>query len=345
MIEIDRFRRNDRPLLDQLFRRVLGAERADALGRRWDWLYLDNPNLPDDGPLIWLAREGDAIVGQYATMPVRLQVHGAEIGAAWGTDVMVAPEGQRKGLGHRLFETWDRNVGASIGLGLTDSSYGLFRKLQWPDLGRVPRFVKRLTPTALEVLGERSRARGSALTLPWRRLAATLRPLGGDVRRVHEFDAGFTRLWERVASRFAFAVRRDAPYLNWKYLRVPHLKYAAAALMKGGDVAGYVLYRHVVEPEGRTMLLVDFLADPADPGAMTPLLRWIEREAHEARSDGIRVYTTHRDFQASFRAAGYDVGPPGMRFVAKINAVSVPPTFYDSCDAWHVTLGDSDADR
>jgi hypothetical protein len=34
-----------------------------------------------------------------------------------------------------------------------------------------------------------------------------------------------------------------------------------------------------------------------------------------------------------------------MEFVAKINAVDVPPDFYKQTDRWHVTLGDSDQDR
>ena len=34
-------------------------------------------------------------------------------------DVMVAPERQRQGLGEVLFGTWDRHVGAALGLGLS----------------------------------------------------------------------------------------------------------------------------------------------------------------------------------------------------------------------------------
>ena len=64
-------------------------------------------------------------------------------------DVMVAPERQRQGLGEVLFRTWDRNVGASLGLGLSDSSYRLFQKLNWPDVGPVPCLVKPLTRRAL----------------------------------------------------------------------------------------------------------------------------------------------------------------------------------------------------
>jgi hypothetical protein len=341
MIEISRYRATDRDALESLYRRVLGDERAGLLRERWEWTYLANPNLPDGMPLIWLARDGEAVVGQYATMPVRLWVAGTEIDAAWGTDVMVAPEGQRQGLGHRLFTTWDENVGASIGLGLTDASHGLFKKLQWPDLGRVPRLVKRLareTPDDRQGLGTRLERR-------WRRAAAHLRPLGGDVRLVRELDAGFTRLWERVAHRFAFAVRRDAAYLTWKFLQPPHVRYSIAALVRGSETAGYAVHRHVDEPQGRVTLLVDFLADPEDPAALRALLRWVEREAHAAGSVLVRSYGTCTSFHGAFRQEGYDYGNPGMRFVAKINAAAVPPTFYGSAERWHVTLGDSDADR
>ena len=78
--------------------------------------------IPRGEPEIWIAREGTAIVGQYATMPVRLSVAGREVRGSWGMDVMVAPERQRQGLGEVLFRTWDRNVGASLGLGLSESS-------------------------------------------------------------------------------------------------------------------------------------------------------------------------------------------------------------------------------
>ena len=122
---------------------------AEASRLRWDWQYRRNPNNPDEGPLIWVAREGPAIVGQYATMPVRLSRRRAGDPASWGMDVMVAPERQRQGLGEVLFGTWDKHVGASLGLGLSEASSRLFQKLRWPDVGPVPCLVKPLTRRAL----------------------------------------------------------------------------------------------------------------------------------------------------------------------------------------------------
>ena len=127
-----------------------GNDAADASRLRWEWQYRHNPNNPGGTPVIWIAREGPTLVGQYATMPVRLQVHGKEVDASWGMDVMVAPERQRQGIGEVLFRTWDRHVGASLGLGLSDSSHRLFRKLRWPEPGPVPCLVKPLTRRALK---------------------------------------------------------------------------------------------------------------------------------------------------------------------------------------------------
>ncbi len=347
MADIDRYREDDRRHVEALYRRVFGTDSAEANRLRWDWQYRRNPHMPAEGPLIWLAREGQTIVGQYATMPVKLWVQGREIDAAWGMDVMVAPERQRQGLGEVLFRTWDRNVGASLGLGLSDSSYRLFGKLRWPDVGPVPCLVKPLTRRALRRPGWSVGANKllSALTLPWIRLIARTRPLQGEVRVVRQFDARCDALWARVAPQFAFAVRRDAAYLNWKYIQAPHVRYSIAMLERDGELGGYVVYRHVQEPRGRVTLVVDWLTDPQDASGFLTLLRWVDREARTANSDKIRAFAMHAGYRKHLKAEGYFAVKSTMEFVAKINAIDVPKAFYDSTETWHVTLGDSDQDR
>ena len=64
------------------------------------------------------------------------------------------------------------------------------------------------------------------------------------MRTVRHFDESFTRLWERIRGQFSFAVRRDAAYLNWKYIQAPHVRYSVAVLERDGEAAGYVVYRH-----------------------------------------------------------------------------------------------------
>lgn len=347
MAQIDRYRPDDRRSVEGLYRRVFGHDAAEASRLRWDWQYRRNPNNPGQEPEIWIAREGPAIIGQYATMPVRLSVRGKEVQGSWGMDVMVAPERQRQGLGEQLFRTWDRNVGASLGLGLSDSSYRLFQKLRWPVVGPVPCFVKPLTrralrrpnwPVAINRLV-------SVITLPVVRIVARTKPLGAEVKLIERFDESFTLLWERLAPQFDFAVRRDAAYLNWKYVSAPHVRYWIAALRRDDRNVGYAVYRHLHEPRGRVTLLVDFLADPADEAGFRTLLHWVDREARQADSDKIRTFAMHGAFRRVLRRSGYFQVKSTMEFVAKVNGVEVDQAFYDNPDRWHVTLGDSDQDR
>jgi predicted N-acetyltransferase YhbS len=347
LADIDRYRPDDRRAVDGLYRRVFGHDAAEASRLRWEWQYRRNPNNPRHEPEIWIAREGPAIVGQYATMPVRVSLGGREVQGSWGMDVMVAPERQRQGLGEVLFRTWDRNVGASLGLGLSDSSYRLFQKLRWPDVGPVPCLVKPLTRRALRRPNWPVPINRlvSALTLPIVLIVARTRPLRAEVRLIHRFDDSFTELWEQVAPKFPFAIRRDAAYLNWKYVSAPHVRYAIVALRRDDRHVGYAVYRHLHEPRGRVTLLVDFLTDPDDEDGFSTLLRWIDREARQADSDKIRTFAMHAGFRRMLRRAGYFQVRSTMEFVAKVNGVDVPPSFYEETDAWHVTLGDSDQDR
>ena len=275
-------------------------------------------------------------------MPVRLSLSGREVQGSWGMDVMVAPERQRQGLGEVLFRTWDRNVGASLGLGLSESSYRLFQKLRWPDVGPVPCFVKPLTRRALRrpnwPIGINRLV--SALTLPIVKIVARSRPLGAEVRLIQRFDESFTALWDELAPKFDLAVRRDAAYLNWKYVNAPHVRYSIAALRRDDRNVGYAVYRHLHEPTRARHAAGGFPhRSRRTRTASRTLLGWIDREARQADSDKIRTFAMHASFRKVLKRSGYFQVKSTMEFVVKVNGIDVDPSFYEHVD-WHVTLGD-----
>jgi hypothetical protein len=53
----------------------------------------------------------------------------------------------------------------------------------------------------------------------------------------------------------------------------------------------------------------------------------------------------HAGFRRVLRHAGYFQVKSTVEFVAKINGASIPESFYEDTDRWHVTIGDSDQDR
>src|SRR5687768_17543278 len=148
-LAIQRRQPEDDEEIFRLYGEVFGAALSESSRRRWRWQYLENPETEAEGPAIWVARDGNRVLGQYASMPVQLQWGGREVRASWGMDVFLRPEARGQGLGARLFTCWSDHVEVALGLGLTPSSYQLFRKLDYHDVGPVPFFRKVLDARAV----------------------------------------------------------------------------------------------------------------------------------------------------------------------------------------------------
>jgi hypothetical protein len=345
--EIDRFRPDDRRGVDTLYRRTHGADAAEAYRLRWDWQHRRNPYNLTGEPGIWVAREGPTVIGHYQTLPVKLSLKGLEVDGAWGDDAILAPERDRQGLGEALLRTWDRNSGAVLSLGMSPESRELFKRMQWPHSHIVPCLVKPLTRRAVRLpnLPTPVNRLLSGLVYPFVQIVARSRPLRAECEPVRRFDASFTTLWERLAPKFDLAVRRDAAYLNWRYIEPPHVRYWVVALKRSGEVHGYAVYRHRNEPLGRVTMLVDLLVDPEDISGLKTLLRWVDRAARAEDTDKVRAFMMHGALRRVLRRNGYFNVKSTLEVNVKVNAVQVPKGFYDETEGWHITHGDSDRDH
>jgi hypothetical protein len=280
-------------------------------------------------------------------MPVRVSIAGTEVAGTWSSDPLVVAERQRQGLGGGLLRAWDRGTGIALGAALSSATRGRLDEMRWPKAISLPCLVKPLSRRAFRiptwpVLINRL---VSAITLPIVHVVSRTQPLKEEMEVVRRFDTRVDRLWERLANRFALAVKRDARYLNWKYVEPPHVRYTSALLRRGDDVDGYVVYRHFRQPQGRVTQIVDLLADPADERGIKTLARWVDREARMDDSDKIRCHVTHAAFRRVLRRSGYFVVKSGIDLTVKVNAVPVPKNFYDTADEWHFTLGDDELDH
>ena len=347
MSEIDRFRPDDRRGVDMLYRRTHGPDAAEASRLRWDWQHRRNPHNTTGQPGIWVAREGPTVVGHCPTLPVRISLKGLEVEGSWGAQAMVAPEREDQGLGDALLRAWDRNSGAVLLLGTAGENRPRLSQLRWPQSHVLPCLVKPLTRRAIRLPHWPTPINRlvSALTMPVVYMVSRSRPLRAECEPIRRFDSSFTALWERLAPKFDLAVRRDAPYLNWRYIEPPHVRYSVVALRRLGELHGYAVYRHRHEPLGRVTILVDFLVDPDDVSGLKTLLRWVDRAARAEDADKIRCYVMHTTLRRILRRNGYFNVKSSIEVTAKVNAVQVPNGFYDKTDRWHVTYGDSDQDH
>jgi GNAT superfamily N-acetyltransferase len=333
-----------------MYKEVFGEQAAAESTARWRWQYEENPNCPPEGPEIWVAKEDGEVLGQYATMPVRLKVKDRILSASWGMDVMVRPNLQRKGVGSRLFLYWDKHVEASLGLGLSTASYTLFRKLAWEDVGPVPCYSCILDPRAL--LSRRiGRFLGSALAplaslllwlaFPERR---TKNPLAVSVLRT-PFGPDYDELWERVSPAFDFIAERSSAYLEWKYHKVPHVSYEVFEARRDGELSGYAVLRLAERNGVKLALLVDLLAHPEDRQCLGTLLGRALDWARERGAARIQTFTFDQRITARLASKGFLLIASPMQFCLRIHSDHVDETFFRDTSRWHVTFGDSDQDR
>jgi GNAT superfamily N-acetyltransferase len=346
-VEVVQRRREHDEEMFRLYAQIHGEEATAASRRRWKWQYLDNPLTPADGPVIWMAKEGERLLGQMATMPVRLWFGGREVKASWGNDYFVRIDAQGRGFGMLVTKAWAEHEEVALALGLTPSSYPLFKKVGFVDVGPVPLFQKVVGPaqTARRRLGPALGRLGAPL------LAAALRlrfgrepapPGDVEVRPITGFSSEYDRLWERARASYAMCARRDAAYLNWKYFG-GHKSYEAFEARRGGELVGYAVTREEDYRGLRIGWIVDLFSDTRDRGAKDALL------AHALaafRGHGVgraQAYSLNRPLAEDLARFGFFPARSVCQFCV-MSRVD-PNGAFAGVGGWNLMFGDGDLDR
>lgn len=329
-----------------LYAEVFGDQMRERSRARWRWQYFDNPNTGADGPVIWMAMDDDRLLGQMATMPFPMWWGDREVRASAGMDYFVRPDAQGRGLGIALSEAWADHVDVALALGLTPSSYPLFKKI-FTDVGPVPAWLRPIDPAAV------ARRRwgpiagtiagpfvGAGLSLTSKRLA----PADGlEVRDVGAFSDEYDALWQRVRASFAAAVRRDAAYLDWKYLRCPFRQYRVLEARQHGDLTGYVVTRTEGDPSFLRGVVVDLFCDTSDAATQDALIDAARSQFKTAGLVRAETYTQHAGLGAAFRRHGFRPGRTGIQYCVAYRHASPAPVSRSS--EFALMLGDGDLDR
>lgn len=281
-------------------------------------------------------------------MPVRLQWEEREVRSSWGMDVFLRQEARGKGIGARLFTAWSDSVEVALGLGLTPSSYGLFKKLGYDDVGPVPFFQKVVDPAAIV-----RRRVGHALAVPLGRLLGLclrlLRPesvVRGshvEVQPVTGFSADYDTLWERCRSAYAMCVRRDQAYLDWKYVACPIREYELREARKDGLLTGFAVSRHEDYKGLRLGWLIDVFALPHDHETKDALIGSVLDSFRAAGVARAQAFSMNAALAGDLMRRGFLRGKSPMQFCVRARVASRDAL--RDLGRWHVCFGDSDMDR
>ena len=351
-LEIVRRRPEHDPELFALYAEVFGNGNLERSRKRYDWQYFENPNTPEDGPVIWMAREGDTLLGQMATMPFPMWWGDREVTASAGNDYFVRKSAQGRGIGIALSNRWADEVDVALALGLTPSSYPLFKKL-FTDVGPVPSFLKILDSTAVArkkwgtVAGTIA---GPVLGIGLTLLSKSPAPAGDvEVGAVDDFGGEYDDLWSRARASYASCVRRDARYLRWKYLACPFRQYRVLEARTRGTLSGYAVVRNEGDQSFTRGVIADLFCDTTDLGTQDALLAAAIADFAAKGLVRAEAYCFNRRLAAAFRRHGFRSGTTAVQYCVAYRGTpdgkGGPQPVLDDLGNWNLFLGDGDLDR
>lgn len=325
--------RTDRPAIERFIEEAYGPRAQYKAPEHWTWQFIDNPfgcRQGDDVP-VWVAIDGDRVVGQIAIQEARLHVEGNAVQVGWAVDIMILRSHRGSGVGHRLHDAVASEVDVLMSLSMADASRRLAEKHSCVTLAEVSQLTRwvRLDGASVQryLLLRTARHRwphaGAQLfcnLLQFHRLLPHLvnpilrlhdlvkRPRRGPsstrIVEVDRFGSQIDALWERTRGDYPVIFGRDSQFLNWRFVDCPKPRYRCFVAERGGRAVGYVVLRRADPVELPQGIIADLYASREDVQAIDDLIR------HSLAFFGNSVAavdcgTSVPEFEASLRRNGF----------------------------------------
>lgn len=326
--------RSDRPAIAKFIEDAYGVRAQYKAAPRWTWQFIDNPygrRQANEVP-VWIAVDGDRVVGQIAVQKALLEVEGRTFEAGWAVDIMILPGHRGAGVGSRLHELVASDVDILMSLKMAPASRRMAERegcLTLAQVNQLTRWVRLDAASVESYLLVRTAHRhwahvGARLSCdafqfhrlfplianPFLRLRDTLkgsrRRLGAtaSIVEVDRFGPEVDDLWDRTRGDYPAIFSRDAQFLNWRFVDCPEPRYRRFVAMRDGRAVGYVVLRRAEPVELPQGIIVDLYASRRDVRTIDELVRHSLAFFEEGVA-AVDCGTSIAEFEAVLRTHGF----------------------------------------
>ena len=339
------------PLVYRFQEEAWPARRRDWIAPRWNWMFVESARRLGLEPRVWLYRENGRIAGHNGAIAVRVKIGEAERDTAWLVDTMVLEAYRSQAVGSRLMVRAHEDLPFALSLGQTQQMRDIQLRLGWEHVAPLETAQLLIRPERV-LVGKLPPGAATAAALGLR-AANSVRALKGraslDVRQVDRFGDEHDRLWAAMAPTVTCAVRRDASYLNWKYVTQPGQEFIRLELSAAGRVRGVAVLM-VRPPDSayryQRAFIVDIVAPLNDAALLGRIIQASVDAARRAGADAVNCLHIGAPLTAALKRAGFRLRNPERHLLVRAAGLDDDlrgPALSGS--AWFVTQGDSDIDR
>ena len=333
-------------------RRAWPARRTDWIEPRWRWMFEESARRVGVPPQVWLYRDRGRIGGHNGSIPVVAKIGSGLRSTGWLVDTMVLEEYRPRGVGAQLMVAAHEGLPFALSLGQTEQMRTIQLRLGWEQVA--PLRIGQLLIRPENVFKGKLPA-PAALAAGWGvRAASALRDAWAGrsdlvLQEIAQFDERHSELWRLMAGDVTCAVRRDASYLNWKYVAQPGQEFLRWDVVECGTVRGALvcMFR---EPDSaykyRRAFLVDLVAPLGDASFLARLIQSVAGAVASRNADALLCYHTDGRLAQALRSCGFQMREPERYLLVRPGDLSPEErTAALSPGGWFVTHGDSDVDR
>jgi len=302
-------------------------------------------------PNVWLADDGQKLVGHYAATPIRFKLGDEQLIIAHTGDAMTHPDFRKQGVftgvAQAAHEAWaatgvpflvgvpnDQWISRRAPLGYREQFklVWFWLPLRWDKMlsrgYRLPSFVSKLGALAIQ------NWRGS-----WGLPAGT----NSDcvVKSVEQPGPEFDRLWRSLRNQYPALYVRDRAWLSYRYAAAPGYNYNILLAQRDNHPVGYLVYRLTSGEDRITGWILDLFTAPDDHEVQTILIQvalkaMIAKGADTART----LISADTPLAQSLRSVGFR--RTRGEFDASLVLLDQPLPDLSSPQVWFTMTGDYD---
>ncbi len=296
------------------------------------WEYSKHPHASK--LRVFVCETHGAIVASTTRLPATLLLNGDRRNVYFNVDSMVHPDHRRKGHIRELYR-FARTVLPGPPLMMSKGSsaeiYPMLMNIGQRAIAPSTFLVSRPSTTRwllsrFDLLPERSKEE-------------EVMPTGfDDFQRVERFDASCDVFFRRVAPRYQAIFERSAALMNWRYIDIPHLRYAPFLRVNDGQIAS-ALVLSIRRGRG---FIVDIVWDRQIRGEPDRTITFAQAWMEENGGANLSCFATFPPLREALFDKGFIDRGQTPRF-----SVFVPAheeSAFSRVQKFHVTDGDGDTE-
>ncbi|MEO1859124.1 MAG: GNAT family N-acetyltransferase [Verrucomicrobiales bacterium] len=296
----------------------------------WKWKYFDSPYSKDIK--ILTAEEGTTLVASTSRFPFDIKKGGNLFRAYFNVDSMTHPRFRRRGIMKELYKQSAISLSILYSKGTNPEMYRLLMNIDFKPILPNTFLINYLSPFKL-LLSRLRVFKQDELTLH-----STFEPFN-DIVTIKKFGAEFDLFWKRILPKSSRVIVKDASYMNWRYINIPHKKYRCIYRKKKGKIISMVVLR------AKTVsgAIVDILWDPTEKSEPDYSLTVSKHYLKECGALKVSCWGTGTSLRKSLKEIGFIDRSETPRFSAYTRIPSLADSIIDG-EQIHFVEGDGDSE-